>query len=346
MKMKKTNQLTVTFIIALFLVAGFTFASFGQESEKKKEKKVIEIVEDENGIERRATGTFEDGEWSYEGNSEMIEKLKTQISEQKEGKNHFIFRTDDGETRVVKQVSASDGEEHNVKVEVIIGEGEVHQKMMFVDDEGNVTHINTEGGDGDYTWVQDENENGNNKIIIVSGDMEEMAEQKMKNIRVLVEDGASKEDIMKELDIRTEEENVYITIEKTVDVEVENGEESKSETIVLVIKQFKLEKIGENEIPKSMKKGFSINEEGSLQKVNFYPNPSDGEFSVQASVDSDAPVNILITDLDGKTISSEGITGHGGTLDYKIDIKDKSPGMYLVRVSQNGEAVVRKIVVK
>ncbi len=216
--MKKTKQLTWTFIIALFLIAGFAFGSFGQESEKRKEKKVIEIVEEENGIERRATGTFEDGKWSYEGNPEMIEKLQTQISEQKEGENHFIFRSNEGETRVLKQVSASDGEEHNVKVEVIMGEGEGHQNMMFVDDEGNVTHINTEGGDGDYIWVQDENENGNNKFIIVSGDMEEMDKDKMKNIRVLVEDGASKEEIMKELDIRAEGDNVYITIEKTVDV--------------------------------------------------------------------------------------------------------------------------------
>ena len=218
--------------------------------------------------------------------------------------------------------------------------------MMFIDEEGQVTHVNVEGGDGDYAWVHKEEDDNGNSVFIISGDMDKITEEKMENFKVLIEEGADREKILEELDINQEGENIYISIDKTIDVEVENGEESKSHKVVVVIKKFEVEEIEEKELPKSMKRGFTLNDGGALSGVNFYPNPSDGEFNVKGNTElTEEPIDILITDMNGKKVEQKTITNHNGTLDYRINIKDREPGLYLVRISQNGEGVVKKIVV-
>ncbi len=337
-KMKSKNQTTLSFLFALILTIGCAFGILAQEVEKK-ERKVIELVDEENGIEKRATATYEDGQWSYEGNPEMIEKIKKQIESNEEG-NSFYFHSGEGEKHVVKKkvVKSEDGEEIDIEV-TVDGEGHGGQ-MMFIDEEGNVTKVESTGS---TTWV--ESGESSSDIIIIKGG-EAVDGEEAKKIEVIVNEGGSKEDILRELEIDTDEENIFITLEKTVEVEVENGAEAKSEKIIVIVKKFEMAEVKEEEIPKSMRKGFSVNEESTVNNVSFYPNPSDGEFQISGSVEKDAPVEILVTDMKGKAFLSKAITDHNGKLDYNINIRDKEPGVYLVRISQNGEGVVKKIVVK
>ncbi len=341
--MENQKHFNLSLFLTIILMTGLGIGSFAQENQESK-KKVIELVSEDNGVEKRATATFENGEWKYEGDAEMIEKIKTQMSSQGDDHQFYFEAGEEGQTKIIKkQVHTGTDGEHDINIEVIVDEEEGKHNMIFVNEDGNVTHIDMVGGESGNVWVHDGDSDPS--VIVMTGENGEIDQEKVEKLKSMVDEGASKEEIMNELGMDDNGENVFLSIDKTIEVEVENGVKAGSETVVVVIKKFELKEVEESELPKSMKQGFSIQEKGLLSDISFYPNPNNGEFNLRGQVNKDLPVEVLITDMDGREVLSERIAGHGGSIDYKIDIREKSTGMYLVRLSQNGEGVVKKIVV-
>lgn len=81
-------------------------------------------------------------------------------------------------------------------------------------------------------------------------------------------------------------------------------------------------------------------EDVDLPKISVYPNPTVEMFSI--TVDADDVYGYQLTDMSGKTVASadenEGVT--------MVDVRDLTPGMYLLKVIQNGKSVTRKVVIQ
>ncbi len=81
-----------------------------------------------------------------------------------------------------------------------------------------------------------------------------------------------------------------------------------------------------------------------IEKMNFYPNPSNGKFNLSFNLPDkgDAEVNIL--NMEGKSVFTEKLIGFTGNYEREIDISKNAKGIYFVRVEQGKHAQVKKIV--
>lgn len=81
-----------------------------------------------------------------------------------------------------------------------------------------------------------------------------------------------------------------------------------------------------------------LNDLGSFQNINLYPNPADNE--IQISFSSQTGNNALkfaITDLAGKTIRTIPVNAHEGANLVFIETSDLSAGTYLIRMTGSQE---------
>ena len=87
------------------------------------------------------------------------------------------------------------------------------------------------------------------------------------------------------------------------------------------------------------------NSENDIESVSasweLFPNPSEGEFSIQLDQDYES-VDVAITDLTGKVIYSSN-DSNSGRLTLKLD---QPAGMYFVRVSTGAQSEVFRVVLK
>jgi hypothetical protein len=92
----------------------------------------------------------------------------------------------------------------------------------------------------------------------------------------------------------------------------------------------------------------SLNEESAeINGVSLYPNPSNSETNVNFYLQTKSDVTILVTDLTGKTVSSQELSNlTSGANSTKIDCSSLNSGVYYVTINTNGSSVTKKFVKK
>lgn len=83
-----------------------------------------------------------------------------------------------------------------------------------------------------------------------------------------------------------------------------------------------------------------------LQDVNLYPNPSNGKFNLEFTTSDLSPLNIVITNSNGKEIIKDEIVDFNGSYAGDFNLKGNAPGLYLINIYQNGKVLTKKIVIK
>jgi membrane-associated protease RseP (regulator of RpoE activity) len=80
----------------------------------------------------------------------------------------------------------------------------------------------------------------------------------------------------------------------------------------------------------------------NLQDARLYPNPTQGAFSLSFTTEP-GPINIIITDVNGKIIYSEDNDNATGYYNKTIDLKSATPGNYVVNVKQGDKIFNQQI---
>ena len=77
---------------------------------------------------------------------------------------------------------------------------------------------------------------------------------------------------------------------------------------------------------------------------NFYPNPSDGNFVLELNIDEKEPAQVKITDMNGKDIYNEKVSGNG-KVSKTIDLSGKK-GTFIVTIKQGKKTTSKKIIIE
>jgi hypothetical protein len=84
-----------------------------------------------------------------------------------------------------------------------------------------------------------------------------------------------------------------------------------------------------------------------INGVSLYPNPASSETNVNFYLQTKSDVNILVTDLSGKAVSSLELTNVlTGSNSAKIDCSSLNSGVYYVTINTNNSSVTKKFVKK
>ena len=91
--------------------------------------------------------------------------------------------------------------------------------------------------------------------------------------------------------------------------------------------------------------GMVPNEETNYLTV--FPNPSENIFTIRLTLAEDAPVQVSVTNAAGRLVTSLTDRSLGkGTLELTWDASGQKPGLYRIRIIQNGETTYRNVLVK
>ncbi|MBI3500365.1 MAG: T9SS type A sorting domain-containing protein [Bacteroidetes bacterium] len=79
-------------------------------------------------------------------------------------------------------------------------------------------------------------------------------------------------------------------------------------------------------------------------EFSFYPNPSDGNFILELNLDEKEPAQIKITDMDGKEMYNEKLSGNG-MVSKTINLNGKK-GTFIVTIRQGKKITSKKIIIE
>ena len=79
--------------------------------------------------------------------------------------------------------------------------------------------------------------------------------------------------------------------------------------------------------------------------VNFYPNPSDGNFTLDVDLNGKEDAMVRITDINGKEVYNEKITGSGKT-SKSINLGSDKRGTFIVTIKQGKKTTSKKIIIE
>ncbi|MGM0620339.1 MAG: T9SS type A sorting domain-containing protein [Bacteroidota bacterium] len=98
-----------------------------------------------------------------------------------------------------------------------------------------------------------------------------------------------------------------------------------------------------------IQKGFTTGSDGLVaeSEINVYPNPFSGSFYVDCSgAENLNEVDILVTDMFGKTVYTENGIDAFYANKKQVDFSDKAPGIYLVNISDGNNIISTNKIIK
>jgi len=83
-----------------------------------------------------------------------------------------------------------------------------------------------------------------------------------------------------------------------------------------------------------------------LKSLSYYPNPSNGKFSLKFNTDKKSPVQVKVLDILGTEVYSETVNDFSGDYENEIDLRKQDRGVYLLQIIQNERVVRKKVIVE
>ncbi|MGE0567788.1 MAG: T9SS type A sorting domain-containing protein [Bacteroidia bacterium] len=233
------------------------------------------------------------------------------------------------------------------KVENINGVETVKDTTYTIDNPENMTF--TDGDDHEM------------KILIKDGDVEIEGDEKPCTKKIVIKkDGndesedvqkwvseesiqAEVDKVMKEMGIEEGKGEKKVIIIKS-DVSSENGE-SKKEVIKIITHKVNITDANAKEAKKAGITGLS-NTNLEIDQLSFYPNPNNGKFQLKFNLKKQGDLNVNVVDVNGKEVYKETIKQFKGDYNKTIDLGEEAKGIYFVKVQQDQQAQVKKIIVE
>lgn len=82
------------------------------------------------------------------------------------------------------------------------------------------------------------------------------------------------------------------------------------------------------------------------EDLQFFPNPGNGKFTLNFSLNTPGAANIRLLDAGGKELVNETVDSFPGSYSKQFDVSGKAKGTYLLMISQNGKWKHEKLVVR
>jgi len=88
----------------------------------------------------------------------------------------------------------------------------------------------------------------------------------------------------------------------------------------------------------------SINNTLNLEDISLFPNPSNGNITVQFSTTEKAATTVSILDVSGKEVFKEMVQNFDGIYNQKIDLTSNAEGIYFLNIQQGDKIYTEQIV--
>ena len=90
----------------------------------------------------------------------------------------------------------------------------------------------------------------------------------------------------------------------------------------------------------------SSSNDSNFSNFNLFPNPSSGKFNLSFEVLNTDNVDLKLFDLSGRLIENLKFKNTSSIFSKELDFENYNSGMYLLRISNGGKEIIKKIIIK
>lgn len=84
-----------------------------------------------------------------------------------------------------------------------------------------------------------------------------------------------------------------------------------------------------------------------LDDLTFFPNPApSGKLRLRFTIDKPSELQIVVSNLEGKSVFSRYFENFSGVYSEPIDLSDQNEGIYLIEIISEGRRLIRKLVIE
>jgi Secretion system C-terminal sorting domain len=81
-----------------------------------------------------------------------------------------------------------------------------------------------------------------------------------------------------------------------------------------------------------------------IERFDFFPNPSNGKFNLSFNLTNKGNTKVSVLSMDGKVVYDKNLDNFTGEYKTEINISENAKGVYFIKVEQNEQSILKKIV--
>jgi hypothetical protein len=90
----------------------------------------------------------------------------------------------------------------------------------------------------------------------------------------------------------------------------------------------------------------AIGDLSNLNSFNVFPNPTDGNFTIELNTNPVNEINVSVTNITGQELFHSVISNATGGLNIPVNIADHAAGVYMVKITTDGNSISKNIVIE
>jgi Secretion system C-terminal sorting domain len=88
------------------------------------------------------------------------------------------------------------------------------------------------------------------------------------------------------------------------------------------------------------------NDQLKVERFDFFPNPSNGKFNLSFNLPNKGDTKVSVLSMDSKIVYNKNLNNFTGDYKTEINISERAKGIYFIKVEQNGQSILKKIVLE
>jgi Secretion system C-terminal sorting domain len=84
----------------------------------------------------------------------------------------------------------------------------------------------------------------------------------------------------------------------------------------------------------------------AVEQLNFYPNPSNGQFNLSFTSAEKGDLTLVIRDVQGREVYKHESKDFSGQFDQSLDLSTESKGVYFLTLTHKNKSMTRKLVLE
>ena len=251
------------------------------------------------------------------------------------------FTGEDGQIQVIHM--GSEPGEHNINVEVT---GEGADRKVIINRNGEVQEIPL-GEDNVWVGEDGESDEGMKVFRFSTDDGEHVEHIQSDHKMIMINDENLSEEQKAQLEEAMQSGDHNTLMIRIKEVLGDDADAMEVNEVRMVRIEIKIEEPDADDMDMLRDSGAGeLNNSLQLDELSFFPNPSNGQFSLQFQAEEEGPMQITVRDLQGRTVYSETESEFRGMYQNDIDISGESAGVYFLTITVNGRSMTKKLVME
>ena len=274
-----------------------------------------------------------------------------------------IVKIIDGDTTITEKI-VDESELSKIDQEVKDVKGKNVKVMMYVEKDGN-KRSETKGDQKEQTITMNKSFSFDvdslMKTMKIEMNIDSLVNSVMNgfDFTIVTDDKDGKNDGEKKVIIKKSGKNVFSFSTDSLDMNFEqfdtDGDGGKNSTIIItspgdkdgkkVVVKTSVIVIDDTDKSTQKKRSHGKNDQESKDDLKFYPNPSDGKFTIEYDLKDKETALITVLDANGKQLFKDEIKG-GGKYSKTVDLGGKGKGVFILNLTQGKKSISKKIIIE